>query len=377
MNLKIALLATGDEIVEGDVINTASPAIAQILKPLGLPIAAQMACDDQQSNITKALRYLLDDHDIVITTGGLGPTCDDRTRYSLAEVCDEALILDAVSWDRVYSMIMKHRGFVPENNKQQSLFPKSAIIIENISGTADGCHVQMGNKHIFMLPGPPSQSIPMVENYIKPFLLDAGLAKPYFRKSWMLLNASESHLATQIDNVYNNEDNSVDIGYRFNPPYLQFKLKADDEHRLQYAEQTLAPILEQYIWRQGEQTAIDHLKAYLDQATQPVWIEDKLTQGHLNSLLLEQVHANKISFAPNTPLTNALQITVSSENNLYTATQEAEYLFDFNWQLVMMNDGKPQQHTITSKLSRYFAQTALTEWIAIELLKLLPVSKSN
>ena len=125
-----------------------------------------MACDDQQSEITKALCYLLETHSIVIITGGLGPTCDDRTRYSLAEVIDEKLELHEESWQRVHDFIMKFRGEVPENNKQQSLFPKSATIIINTTGTADGCHVKFQDKDIFMLPGPPSQSLPMVQDYI-------------------------------------------------------------------------------------------------------------------------------------------------------------------------------------------------------------------
>jgi molybdenum cofactor synthesis domain-containing protein len=370
MKPSIALLATGDEIVEGDVINTASPAIAQVLKPLGIPITTQMACDDQQSEITNALRYLLQDHSIVIITGGLGPTCDDRTRYALAEVIDEELELNEESWKRVYDHIFKFRGEVPENNKQQSLFPKSAAIIPNTTGTADGCHVTFEGREIYMLPGPPSQSLPMAEHYITNHLTSNNHHTPSHRASWMLLNASESHLATLVDKALGDHANHIDVGYRFNPPYLQFKLKATQPDHLEKAYQLLSTTIEAYIWQQGQETALEHLQKWIDNQNETLFFEDKLTQGKLNQALVSHTNTDKIFFAPNQPIEKPnVTITIQAPKALYKEIKAQDYYFEFTWQLVIERNGKIiLDESFTHRLSRHFAEGALVEWIAIELL---------
>jgi len=371
MKPTIALLATGDEIVEGDVVNTASPAIAQTLKPLGIAVTTQMACDDQQSEITKSLRYLLEEHSIVIITGGLGPTCDDRTRYALAEVIDEELELNEASWERVYNHIMKFRGEVPENNKQQSLFPKSATIITNTTGTADGCLVTYKDKLIFMLPGPPSQSIPMAENFIRPLLEKNNMTQQSYRSSWMLLNASESHLATLVDAALGDHAEHVDVGYRFNPPYLQFKLKTKQQTHLDLTHDLLEDLLNEYTWQQGHHTALEKLHDYFEQTDQLFWLEDRITQGRLNAALVTQNSSEKIFFSPQlSPAKPNYKITIKSTVPLYSAIETNDYYFDYAWQLTIEQNNKIIcSENITSRLSRHFAFDAISEWICIELLK--------
>jgi nicotinamide-nucleotide amidase len=373
MKPSLALLATGDEIVEGDVINTASPAIAQALKPLGITVNTQMACDDQQAHITQALRYLLERHSIVIITGGLGPTCDDRTRYSLSEVIDEPLELNEESWQRVHNFIMKFRGFVPENNKQQSLFPKSATIIVNTTGTADGAHVTFQDKDIFMLPGPPSQSLPMVQEYIYSFLKSKYPSIPNYRASWMLLNASESHLATLVDAALGEHSKKIDVGYRFSPPYLQFKLKAEHQDDLTRAKALLAKTLEPYIWQEGHTSALEQIKKYFNQTNESFFFEDKLTQGQLNAALANQENFKRILFSPSTP-THKMDYTIilNSPTDLFTAIKNEDYYFEFEWQILINHDNNTiHDKHFKHRLSRHFAKNALLEWVCIELLSTL------
>jgi nicotinamide-nucleotide amidase len=374
MKPTLALLATGDEIVEGDVINTASPAIAQALKPLGIRVNTQMACDDQQSQITKALRYLLQDHSMVIITGGLGPTCDDRTRYSLSEVIHEKLELNEASWQRVHDFIMKFRGEVPDNNKQQSLFPKSANIIINTTGTADGCHVSFQDKDIFMLPGPPSQSLPMVQGYIYSFLKSKYPNIPDYRASWMLINASESHLATLVDAALGEHSQKIDVGYRFSPPYLQFKLKSDNLDHLTQARQLLSNTLAPYIWQEGSTSAQEQIKNIFKQTTQTFFFEDQLTQGQLNLALVNPDNFKHMIFSPTSPSHQTdYTIILKAPIDLFTAIKNGDYYFQFEWQMTITHHEKilSDQH-YSHRLSRHFAKNASVEWVCIELLKILP-----
>ena len=212
MNNHIALLATGDELVHGDILNTTAPWIANQLIEQGFSINQHMTVTDEQSEIECALRHLLINNRIVITTGGLGPTSDDRTRYAIAETCKLPLIFDESSWDAICQRIRAFNFPITENNKQQALFPKNAKILPNHHGTANGCIVTNGHNTIIMLPGPPYECREMFTKYVMPALLDLHLHQPRYVKKWRVFNVSESIIAQSLEEVIQGTD--AVLGYR-------------------------------------------------------------------------------------------------------------------------------------------------------------------
>lgn len=228
MNKKIALLSTGNEIVNGDILNTNSQQIAQGLFSNGIKIGLHMVASDTQTDIEKSLTFLLQEHDAVILTGGLGPTSDDRTRFALAKVLDQKLIFNDLSWQHIQQRFaqikLKHQ---PKSNKQQCLFPGNAEIFHNHNGTADACYVDFQGKAIFMLPGPPKECLPVFEKYVMPKLQLLKFPSNVYHQNWLLLGVSEGEIAERLDEIA--DDFAVTTGYRAQMPYVEFKVHAESQ----------------------------------------------------------------------------------------------------------------------------------------------------
>ena len=129
---KIALLATGDEISHGDIVNSNAQEIALRLANNGMQTRMHLVAPDSIREIEQAMQFLLDTHEALIITGGLGPTSDDLTRYALSKVLNQPLVFDEETWEALCSRL-KRFGYTtpPESNRQQALFPKNAAIIPN------------------------------------------------------------------------------------------------------------------------------------------------------------------------------------------------------------------------------------------------------
>jgi nicotinamide-nucleotide amidase len=221
-NYRIGLLATGNELTEGDILNTNGQAIAQTLAEQGLAIGLHVIASDVEQDIIDALSFLLQSHSVVIITGGLGPTSDDRTRYALSKVIAQELILDGPTWENISARLIR-RGFnVHPANRQQALFPKGAQIIPNANGTAAACYVTYQNKIIYMLPGPPSECLPMFQEFVLPALRAYAPAEAKMKLTWCLTGAIESEVAAQIDAAV--KPYPVTTGYRAASPHLEIKI---------------------------------------------------------------------------------------------------------------------------------------------------------
>lgn len=223
----IGFLATGNELVEGDILNTNGQAIAKILVEQGLTIGMHVVTSDRENEIAAGLNFLLEHHDTIIVIGGLGPTSDDRTRYVLSQVIDKKLIFDEVSWQNILARFAKINRVITQEmepgNRQQALFPEKAIILPNDNGSAAGCFVEHQNKKIFMLPGPPAECLPMFEEFVLPKLLIDATDK-IIKLRWLLTNAIESEIAERVDKAL--KDYPVTTGYRASKPDLEVKIYA-------------------------------------------------------------------------------------------------------------------------------------------------------
>ena len=239
----VALIATGDELSNGDILNTNGATIAQQLFTLGISVGEHVIVADDEVAIVKAITYQLQNHMHLIITGGLGPTSDDLTRFALAKYLNVPLIFNDAMWEHICAR-MRQRGFtIHNNNRQQALFPEDAIILPNENGSAAGCYVQHAQQHIFMLPGPPKECMPMFSDYVLPKL--AYLAQPIFRLKWLLEGVSESEIAAKIEAAIPHLN--CQFGYRWNYPQLEFKLSAPDAATLEQAKKEIFPVVEKYL----------------------------------------------------------------------------------------------------------------------------------
>lgn len=168
--MKAEIITVGTEILLGDILNTNCRYLSRELAAMGIEMYYQITVGDNEERLLKTLKESLNRSDIVICTGGLGPTEDDITKEVCAKYFGYELELHKPSLDAMIERF-KHMNRVPtKNNEKQAYFPKEAYILKNDNGTAPGCIMEKEGKMIVVLPGPPKEMESMFENYVKPYL---------------------------------------------------------------------------------------------------------------------------------------------------------------------------------------------------------------
>lgn len=168
--MKVELLAVGSEILLGDILNTNSQYLAKKMAESGFNLHFQTVVGDNEDRILESLEIAFKRCDMVITTGGLGPTDDDITKETCAKFFNQEMILDNFSLEKITKIFTKRKVEMPENNKKQAYYIEGSKILENNFGSAIGCYFEKDNKHLIILPGPPSEMIPMFEDQVMPLL---------------------------------------------------------------------------------------------------------------------------------------------------------------------------------------------------------------
>ncbi len=169
MHRSAAVLAVGDELTLGQTLDTNSAWIAERLLNRGVRVDEHATVDDNDERITHAMDRLASGHDLLICTGGLGPTADDLTRAALARMLGEPLIEDEQALAHIKEWFAG-RGGMPPSNRVQAMRPVSARCLENPHGTAPGLAASTPRCNIFCLPGPPHEMQPMFGAFVEPAL---------------------------------------------------------------------------------------------------------------------------------------------------------------------------------------------------------------
>ena len=197
--LTAEVISIGDEILIGDIVDTNSNYIARKLYEISCKLNFVSQIHDNEIDITEAVKKAIGRSDVVIVTGGLGPTGDDITKEVLAKIFDSKLEFRTDIFDDITRFFQKRDIYMPENNKEQAVFPHNATVIKNNSGTAPGIHYEIAqNKHLFSLPGVPYEMEQMMVNYILPLLVKSN---DFFIRNLDLHTAGigESHIFSLLD----------------------------------------------------------------------------------------------------------------------------------------------------------------------------------
>ena len=160
----------GTELLMGQIANTNAQYISRRLPEVGVGVFYHSVVGDNPGRLADSLRQALSRADIVITTGGLGPTQDDLTKETVAGALGLSMELHPQSFERIKAYFQGNGKVMVDSNFRQAYFPKGAIIMENDMGTAPGCIIPVGDsRFVVMLPGPPKELIPMFDACVLPF----------------------------------------------------------------------------------------------------------------------------------------------------------------------------------------------------------------
>ena len=166
------IISVGTELLLGNTTNTDARDIAQMLSELGINVYYQTVVGDNDERLKKAVAIAKDRADIIITTGGLGPTYDDMTKQTLAACFGKKLIMNEAEAEEIrkYFRNRLHGVAMTDNNLQQAMLPEGCTIFHNACGTAPGCAFEAEGVRVLMLPGPPKECVSMFKNCAMPYL---------------------------------------------------------------------------------------------------------------------------------------------------------------------------------------------------------------
>lgn len=164
------ILSVGTELLMGQIANTDAQYLSRRLSELGVTLYRHTTVGDNPARVKQALGEALGRADIVITTGGLGPTEDDLTKEMVGEYFGLPMRLHQPSLDAIEAFMARVGHPMSDNNRKQAYFPEGALIMENRCGTAPGCVVEVGGKAVAVLPGPPHEMKDMFDHALAPWL---------------------------------------------------------------------------------------------------------------------------------------------------------------------------------------------------------------
>ncbi len=204
MNAEV--IAVGTELLLGQISNTNAQYISKVLSSIGINVFYHTAAGDNKTRITDVLNIAFKRSELIILTGGLGPTLDDLTKETLAEFLDLNLEKDEASASAIESYMKKRGRPVTAGNLKQAMFPQGSLILPNEHGTAPGAIIKKYDKTFIILPGPPFELKPMFEKYCLPQLAEYGECK-IVSKILKIYGIGESMVEEKIKDLLLNQSN--------------------------------------------------------------------------------------------------------------------------------------------------------------------------
>ncbi len=237
---RISVLAIGNELLDGRVTDTNSNWIGFELRRMGLSLHRTATCGDSISEIVTSLKFLYQDSDIILTSGGLGPTTDDLTREGVATLAGVSVVFCKQSMEHVNSYFAKRNRSVNDANKRQAYLPEGSTAIDNPIGSAPGFYFKFklmdSQKSLFALPGVPPELKEMCQATVFPaikkeFPALAGRIETGFR----VFGLPESEIGQRIEGA--NLDSKIEVCYRVVFPEIEILLRGTDSELLRNANQ--------------------------------------------------------------------------------------------------------------------------------------------
>ena len=248
--MKAELITIGDEILIGQIVNTNSVFLAKVLNKIGIEIAQITSISDERTAITKALDASSERAELVILTGGLGPTKDDITKHILCSYFDDTLVENKEILAHIEEMFEKYVTTpINDQNRQQALLPSKAKILKNQHGTASGMWFEKERQIIISLPGVPFEMKALMTHEVLPALKD-HFSRPFIiHKTVLTYGLGESAIAQRIEDWENALPQDIKLAYLPNLGRVRLRLsgkgevEAELEQRIDSEIEKLLPLI--------------------------------------------------------------------------------------------------------------------------------------
>ncbi len=272
--MTVEIIAVGTEILLGNIVNTNAAYLAEKCAGLGLSCYHQDVVGDNEERLSETIRLALTRADIILLSGGLGPTQDDLTKEAAAKVMGKELYLHEPSKEAIRQFFAERNMEITENNWKQAMVPEGCIVVENPGGTAPGIIIAENGKHVVLMPGPPGELIPMFERLIMPYL--AGLTTGViYSQTVKICGVGESKAESMVEDLVNAQDNPTIATYaKTGEVHLRVTATAPDEKE---AKKLVKPMVKELKGRFGNHVYTTDSEVTLEKAVVDLLMANKLT----------------------------------------------------------------------------------------------------
>lgn len=285
--MRAAILAIGDELVTGSTTDTNSGYLAQSLRSIGVDVSGFFTVADDEDAIAAALRRALEDAELIVTTGGLGPTSDDLTTASIARLAGLPLDLDTGSLAAMEDRFRSRHMEMPPNNRKQALFPRGSTILPNPSGTAPGfiCDIVDGSsrRHIASLPGVPREMRRIVEESLLPWLAERSDGRVFGSRIFSVVGLTESKMDGLLEGAVDPDE--ARLSFRAAFPRMQARVtvsaltKEEVETRLTHLERAIRERLGASVYAMGDVALEEVIGGLLREGGHTLSVAESCTGG--------------------------------------------------------------------------------------------------
>ncbi len=272
--MTVELICVGTELLLGNIVNTNAAYLAEKCAGLGLSCYYQTVVGDNEKRLEEVLRAAVKRSDIVILSGGLGPTEDDLTKEVASRVMGRELVEDAGSRKCIETFFASRNSVPTENNWKQALIPKGGIVLPNPNGTAPGVIIGEKSTHVVLLPGPPHELKPMFENHVAPYLakLEPGIISSQTVK---VCGIGESKVETLLKDLIDGQDNPTLATYA-KPGEVHIRVTARGGSEKE-TRRLIKPVVKEIKSRMGNNIYTTEEDVTLERAVVELLVANKLT----------------------------------------------------------------------------------------------------
>ena len=272
--MTVEIICVGTEILLGNIVNTNAAYLAEKCAGLGLSCYYQSVVGDNEERLTQALTSAMERSDIVILSGGLGPTEDDLTKEVAAKVCGKKLVVDDRSMERIAEYFAERDIKPTENNWKQAMIPEGAIVMDNHNGTAPGIIIEAEHARIILLPGPPNEMIPMFEESAAPYL-DKLTPGVICSQTVKICGVPESQVETVVKDMIDTQTNPTIATYaKTGEVHIRVTASAENEKA---ANKLIKPVVKELKARFAQDIYTTDTDTTLEKAVVDLLIANKLT----------------------------------------------------------------------------------------------------
>lgn len=292
------IVSVGTEVVTGDITDTNAPFISKELVSLGIDTMYRTSVRDDDETICEVLNIAKKRADLIITIGGLGPTYDDFTKEEVAKVNNLKLVHSEEIEKSLRNYFEKTGRTMTENNLRQAEIIEGCIVLENNNGTAPGLAVENDGKIFILLPGPPSELIPMFREKVAPYLKEK-MGKAIVEKTIKLCGIGESFVEDSLYNMMTTVKNPVIATYaKIGEVHLKLTATAETEEEakeiLKPCCETIYAKFEKYIYGEDDATLPSQIIRWLKEKNLKVAFCESCTGGYISKTITDVPGASEV-----------------------------------------------------------------------------------